>query len=666
MNAMELRRLWLNFGKFHFTSLGLGRVLCSFFSKEAMENILSGGPWFVNGHIAGVDKWSSNFSPTTLKGLTSPVWVRLSNLPLYCWDEVNVSRIASLIGTPLLIDGNMFQWGRKEFARVCVRVVLDKQLPLGVWVEGLNGMFFQKVEYEKISSFCFSCGRIGHFVNSCGVDELGGNWDGAMKKTAKEVAVGSSLPKVPNNDSAFGPWIHVNHKKKKWTSAANQKKTFIPKAATTKAYPKVSEMEDFPGGKSVVNEAEVYLSKEVGQSIVNHSGRSGNGEMDALNADHRNYAKEGMDTDAEKILSVPVKSGLSVGNKFEVLEALVGEVGEVDYAVVNNSGDTKIEEGELINPLVNNEAKEDSSTVLGEEGNIGGNVNKDGEGLEIGSLRTFKPKLQKELRCKSSRREQVTPWSLCINFWDFVLTQYLKELDDLRSKLFVTHATAEASAASAQSAQSQCLSLLKELDEKNSCIKENEIRVNSLGEQLDQLQRNLQERELSQKQLKENVLKMENEIQCAVAKAGDIRDCELRKILDEISIRNYEKINKLLIAKDDEISRLRDEIRFLSAQWKHKTKELESQLEKHRRADQELKKKVLKLEFCLQETRSQMRKLQRMGEKRDMALRELREQIALKQQKVENSNVKQNFWESPMFKVFVSMSMLVLVAVARR
>jgi hypothetical protein len=36
------------------------------------------------------------------------------------------------------------------------------------------------------------------------------------------------------------------------------------------------------------------------------------------------------------------------------------------------------------------------------------------------------------------------------------------------------------------------------------------------------------------------------------------------------------------------------------------------QLEKQRRADQELRKRVLKLEFCLQETRSQTRKLQRV------------------------------------------------------
>lgn len=224
--------------------------------------------------------------------------------------------------------------------------------------------------------------------------------------------------------------------------------------------------------------------------------------------------------------------------------------------------------------------------------------------------------------------------------------QYLKELEDLRSQLSCTRATAEASAESAQSAHFQCLSLLKELEEKNSSLKENEIRVKNLGEQLDHMQKDLKARELSQQQLKEEVLRVEKEIMQVVTKAGVDKDGELRKILDEISPKNLEKMNKLLDSKDGEIARLRDEIRFLSSHWKHKTKELESQvitctlccmiaeqyyylffdnfllthfyfsfstqLEKQRRADQELKKKVLKLEFCLQEARSQLRKVQRV------------------------------------------------------
>lgn len=58
-----------------------------------------------------------------------------------------------------------------------------------------------------------------------------------------------------------------------------------------------------------------------------------------------------------------------------------------------------------------------------------------------------------------------------------------------------------------------------------------------------------------------------------------------------------------------------------------------------------------------------------MGERRDKALKELRDQLAAKQQ-VEtvsnNGGEKQNFWETPGFKVVVSMSMLVLVMFSKR
>ncbi|KQK07678.1 nuclear envelope-associated protein 2 [Brachypodium distachyon] len=247
--------------------------------------------------------------------------------------------------------------------------------------------------------------------------------------------------------------------------------------------------------------------------------------------------------------------------------------------------------------------------------------------------------------------------------------KYLHDLDDLRSQLSVTQATAEASAASSKSAQSQCLSLLKELNEKDRSLKEHELRVNKLGEQLGLLQKDLQARELSQRQLKDEVLRIETDIMDTVVKAGSNKDNELLKILSDVSPRNIENISKHLNAKDAEIARLRDEIRILSAHWTNKTKELESQLEKQRRTDQELKKRVLKLEFCLQESRSQIRKLQRAGEKRDKQLKELKDQVAVKQPngpRHDDGDDRHNFWESQSFKFVASMSMLALVILTKR
>lgn len=148
----------------------------------------------------------------------------------------------------------------------------------------------------------------------------------------------------------------------------------------------------------------------------------------------------------------------------------------------------------------------------------------------------------------------------------------------MRSRLTETQALAEASAESAQSAESQCCSLLQELDKKNKLLEEQESRVTTLGQQLEELQHDLISREVSQRQMKEEIMRIEQEISFAVAKAGTDKDCELQKVLNEVSTKNFENLSKHLSAKDEEIARLKEEIKIISTQWKLKTQDLEVQV----------------------------------------------------------------------------------------
>ena len=222
--------------------------------------------------------------------------------------------------------------------------------------------------------------------------------------------------------------------------------------------------------------------------------------------------------------------------------------------------------------------------------------------------------------------------------------QYLKDIDDLRSQLSAVQATADANVISAESAKLQYLDLLKELDEKSNLLKDYEDRVNRLGEQV----KDLQAREASQNQVKNEVLRMEQEIVHAVVEAGATKDCELRKLLDEVSPKNIEMLSKLLTARDKEIAKLREDMRDESRRYERKIKELESEvchcsvfcykfptfhnakiqsllkclscfscaftclwkqyLEKH----QKLKKRVKKLEYDLQFAHAMNRKLQKV------------------------------------------------------
>ncbi|PKU71415.1 hypothetical protein MA16_Dca004257 [Dendrobium catenatum] len=167
-----------------------------------------------------MDRWISSFSPSSFKGLTAPIWIRMPNLPLQCWDEVNVCRIASKVGTPYFIDGNMFQWSRREYTRVCVHIKLDETLPLGVWVEGNLGKFYQNIEYEKLPTFCFTCGNIGHLKEDCSKKVI----PGITAKPNKDIQVNEEILIEDRNlkdtsSKAFannvfkgkenGPWIQV-------------------------------------------------------------------------------------------------------------------------------------------------------------------------------------------------------------------------------------------------------------------------------------------------------------------------------------------------------------------------------------------------------------------------------------------------------------------------
>ncbi|XP_028554353.1 uncharacterized protein LOC114580562 [Dendrobium catenatum] len=163
----EIKRQWGRFGDYHLSTIGTDCFVCRFSSEEARDAVLCGGPWFFNGNIVGLDRWTPAFSPNSLAGLSSPVWIRLPQLPLQYWDLHNLMRIASHFGTPLWIDVQTGGDGRREYERICVRQDLAQKLQPGTWINGWKGKFYQKVEYEGLGMSCFGCGRIGHRQDSC-------------------------------------------------------------------------------------------------------------------------------------------------------------------------------------------------------------------------------------------------------------------------------------------------------------------------------------------------------------------------------------------------------------------------------------------------------------------------------------------------------------------
>ncbi|KAK8951230.1 Cold shock protein 1 [Platanthera zijinensis] len=212
LNA-ELRRKWLPFGEFRLILIRNDCFICIFNSLTVRDSILRGGPWFINGYVIGLDTWSPDFNPSSMKGFFTPIWVRLPSLPLIFWDPTNLGRIASMVGEPLWMDSVTSSWGPDRpvaYSRVCVKADLSKPLPPGVWVHSKYQSFFQPTEYEGLSSLCYHCGCVGHSMKTCPVRMAESEEPSThLVNTPPVTSVNPSLPGVavppPDNSTANTP-----------------------------------------------------------------------------------------------------------------------------------------------------------------------------------------------------------------------------------------------------------------------------------------------------------------------------------------------------------------------------------------------------------------------------------------------------------------------------
>ncbi|XP_019094473.1 PREDICTED: uncharacterized protein LOC109129898 [Camelina sativa] len=112
-----------------------------FDSEEDYMTAVTGGPWRVMGSILMVQAWDPGFDPLRDEIVTTPVWVRISNLPINFYHRQIVLGIAEGLGRPLRVDLTTMRVERARFARVCIEVNLKKPLK--------------------------GCGVFGHLVAAC-------------------------------------------------------------------------------------------------------------------------------------------------------------------------------------------------------------------------------------------------------------------------------------------------------------------------------------------------------------------------------------------------------------------------------------------------------------------------------------------------------------------
>lgn len=141
----------------------IGSCFFFMFKDETTKlQVLEGGPYFFSRRYLVLTDWRRMLVPNAVNPPSIPAWVKLHKLPLECWTASGFSRIASTIGKPIHVDNATANKRRLDYARVCVEISANDDLPSEVVIRANGDSVVTRVEYQWLPAKCSECRVFGH------------------------------------------------------------------------------------------------------------------------------------------------------------------------------------------------------------------------------------------------------------------------------------------------------------------------------------------------------------------------------------------------------------------------------------------------------------------------------------------------------------------------
>lgn len=236
-NPVEIQDLNKNLFQFKFST------------KRDADTIRRSGPWNFDRNLIILDRISGEEQPSDLDMFRVSFWVWVYDLPLKLRSEAMARKIGSIIEVFEEVDPKECnRMGR--FLRLKNSLDLRKPLKRGTVIKFQGRDLWVDFKYERLPTFCFGCGRIGHQLKDC--EEV-------------KIPDDENYSELEEKDQAFGPWLRASplpkftgEQKKDISSGTCSKNLFV---SSSNSKSKISAGD---GGKDAEEEVEQTKNPEKG------------------------------------------------------------------------------------------------------------------------------------------------------------------------------------------------------------------------------------------------------------------------------------------------------------------------------------------------------------------------------------------------------------------
>ncbi|XP_074352886.1 uncharacterized protein At4g02000-like [Apium graveolens] len=170
--------------------------LFKFFHDLDMQRVLNDGPWTFNQQVLLIKRLNVDEQLKDIKLSELYIWVQIYDVPLGFKSEYVLKSIGNYVGRFLESDSKNFERMGRNYLRIMVAIDVMKPLKSKMRIKkaGDDWMWFQ-FKYERLPSFCFFCGLIGHTEKFCEAlfDNPQGteirNYDGSLRATMRKQSI---------------------------------------------------------------------------------------------------------------------------------------------------------------------------------------------------------------------------------------------------------------------------------------------------------------------------------------------------------------------------------------------------------------------------------------------------------------------------------------------
>ncbi|CAH9129274.1 unnamed protein product [Cuscuta epithymum] len=178
------------------TEIGPRRYVFQFYNEEDVTRVVEEGPWLFDQNLIVMSRLKEGDIPMSVPLNKADFWVQVHDIPVGYFTTENAERIGNFLGIFIKVDDNNFSENWESFMRIRVCIDLGKPLKRKLVLQKEEGVTFRvRFCYEKLPSFCFLCGIIGHAESHC-----------PHKQRGYEVT----------GERPFGPWLRATKGAKQW------------------------------------------------------------------------------------------------------------------------------------------------------------------------------------------------------------------------------------------------------------------------------------------------------------------------------------------------------------------------------------------------------------------------------------------------------------------